>query len=198
MDFYEKVKGFILEPSKTFDTTKEDTLEDALKYYVGITAIFSAISAVLSAFASTLFGSIMGGFGMMVGASAGIAGAISIFVILLILMVIWAFIGGAISHIFVYIVGGRKGIVKTIIALMYADTPYLLFGWIPIIGLILAIWSLVLSVLGIRQFQELTTGRAILAIFIPIIVIGIIVFAAMMAVFTFSMGPGREMISQGS
>ncbi|CAG0950967.1 MAG: YIP1 family protein [Candidatus Methanoperedens sp.] len=198
MDFYEKVKGFILEPSKTFDATKEDTLEDALKYYVGITAIFSAISAVLSAFASTLFGSMMGGFGMMMGASAGIAVAISIFVMLLILMVIWAFIGGAIIHIFVYIVGGRKGIVKTIIALMYADTPYLLFGWIPIIGLIAAIWSLVLSVLGIRQFQELTTGRAILAIFIPIIIIGIIVFVAMIAVFTFAIGPSGEMISQGS
>ena len=198
MDFYEKVKGFIMEPSKTFDATKEDTLEDALKYYVGITAIFSAISAVLFAFASTLFGSMMGGFEMMMGASAGIAGAISIFVMLLILMVIWAFIGGAIIHIFVYIVGGRKGIVKTIIALMYADTPYLLFGWIPIIGLIVAIWSLVLSVLGIRQFQELTTGRAILAIFIPIIIIGIIVFVAMIAVFTFAIGPSGEMISQGS
>src|SRR5659263_331808 len=102
MDFYEKVKGFILEPSKTFDATKEDTLEDALKYYVGITAIFSAISAVLFAFASTLFGSMMGGFEMMMGASAGIAGAISIFVMLLILMVIWAFIAGQL-FIFSYI-----------------------------------------------------------------------------------------------
>jgi hypothetical protein len=191
MDFYEKVKGFILEPSKTFDATKEDTLEDALKYYVGITAIFSAISAVLFAFASTLFGSMMGGFGMMMGASAGIAGAISIFVMLLILMVIGAFIGGAIVHIFVYIVGGRKGIAKTIIALMYADTPYLLFGWIPLIGLIAAIWALVLNVLGIRKFQELTTGRAILAIFMPLIIISIIVFVTLMAVFMFTIGTRR-------
>jgi len=198
MDFYEKVKGFILEPSKTFDATKEDTLEDALKYYVGITAIFSVISAVLFAFASTLFGSMMGGFGMMLGAGAGITAAISIFVMLLILMVIGAFIGGATVHIFVYILGGRKGITKTIIALMYADTPYLLFGWIPLIGLITAIWSLVLSVLGIRQFQELTTGRAILAILLPIIIIGIIVFVAMIAAFTFAIAPSREMITQGS
>ena len=198
MDFYEKLKGFVLEPSKTFDATKEDTLEDALKYYVGIAAIFSALSAVLFAFASTLFGSMMGGFGMMMGASAGIAGAISIFVMLLILMVIGAFIGGAIVHIFVYLLGGRKGIVKTIIALMYGDTPYLLFGWIPLIGLIAAIWSLVLNVLGIRQFQELTTGKAILAILIPIIMMVIIVFVATIALFTFAIGPSREMITQGS
>ncbi len=59
----------MLEPSKTFDATKEDTLEDALKYYVGITAIFSALSAVLFIFNSTLFGSMMGGFGKMLGNS---------------------------------------------------------------------------------------------------------------------------------
>jgi hypothetical protein len=191
MDFYEKVKGFMLEPSKTFDATKEDTLEDALKYYVGITAIFSALSAVLFVFASKLLGSMMGGFGKMLGAGAGIAGAISIFVMSLILIVIGAFIGGAIVHIFVYIVGGRKGIAKTIIALMYADTPYLLFGWIPLIGLIAAIWALVLNVLGIRKFQELTTGRAILAIFMPLIIISIIVFVTLMAVFMFTIGTRR-------
>ncbi|MDD1745542.1 MAG: YIP1 family protein [Candidatus Methanoperedens sp.] len=188
MDFYEKVKGFILEPTKTFDATKEDTLEDALKYYVGITAIFSALSAVLFAFTSTWFGSMRGGFGMMSGAGTGIAGAILLFVMLLILIVIGAFIGGAIVHIFVYIMGGRKGIAKTIIALMYGDTPYLLFGWIPLIGLIAAIWSLVLNVLGIRQFQELTTGKAILAILRPIIIISIIVFVAAMAAFMFVIG----------
>lgn len=188
MDFFEKVKGFLLEPSKTFDATKEDTLEEALKYYVGITAIFAALSAVLFAFASTMFGSMKGGFGMMLGKGAGISGPILIFVIVLILMVIGAFICGAIVHIFVYIVGGRKGIAKTIIALMYADTPYLLFGWIPLIGLIAVIWSLVLNVLGIRQFQELTTGRAILAILIPIIIMGIIV--ALMAIFLLQVQEG--------
>lgn len=193
MDFYEKVKGFVLEPSKTFDATKEDTLEDALKYYVGITAIFSALSAVYTVLFVFAFGSMMGGFEkMFLGAGAGIAGAISIFVMVLILMVISAFIGGVIVHIFVYIMGGKKGIAKTIIALMYADTPYLLFGWIPLIGLIALIWSLVLNVLGIRQFQELTTGRAILAILIPIIIFSIIVFVAAMAAFMFIIGQGRR------
>ena len=56
MDFYEKVKGFILEPSKTFDATKEDTLEDALKYYVGITAIFSAISVRIKSLSKVISG----------------------------------------------------------------------------------------------------------------------------------------------
>ena len=170
-----------MEPSKTFEATKEDTLKEALKYYVGITAIFSALYAVLFAFTSTQFEYTWGrfgiGFGMTLGAGTGIAGAISIFVKLLIGIVISVFIFGTIVHIFVYIMGGRKGFDKTIMALMYAGTPYLLFGWIPYVGLIAMIWLLVLNVLGIRQFQELTTGRAILVFLIPIIIIFILLGA---------------------
>jgi hypothetical protein len=67
----------------------------------------------------------------------------------------------------------------------------LLFGWIPFIGFIAIIWALVLNVLGIRQFQELTTGRAILAIIMPFIIIGILVMVAVTAVFMSAIGPGR-------
>ncbi len=31
MDFVGKMKGFLIEPSKTFDASKEDTLNDAIK-----------------------------------------------------------------------------------------------------------------------------------------------------------------------
>lgn len=174
MDFFEKVKGFLLEPSKTFDATKGENLNEAIKYYVVIAAIYSALFVVLLAFVGTLFGSMMGGrnLGMLMGAGAG--GAIIFFVLFMIFTIIAAFIGGAILHIFVYIVGGRKGISQTIKAVMYGSTPGLLLGWIPIIGFIAALWSLVLEILGIRQHHEITTGRAILAVFLPGIILIII------------------------
>lgn len=192
MDFTEKVKGFLLEPSKTFDAIKEEDLGEAIKYYAVIAAVYSVIFAVLFAFMGSLLGSMMGGqnLGMMFGAGAGIGGAVIIFVMFMIFAIIGAFIGGAVLHIFVYIVGGRKGIAQTIKAVMYGSTPGLLLGWIPIIGFIAGIWSLVLEILGIRQLQELTTGRAILAVLIPIIIIVIltIVLAAIIASFVFGMG----------
>jgi hypothetical protein len=192
MDFSEKVKGFLLEPSKTFDATKGENLNEAIKYYAVIAAIYSAIFAILLAFVGTLFGSMMGGrnLGMLMGAGAGAGAAIIFFVLFMILAIIGAFISGAILHIFVYIVGGRKGISQTIKAVMYGSTPGLLLGWIPIIGFIAGIWSLVLEILGIRQLQELTTGRAILAVLIPIIIIVIltIVIAAMFATYMFRTG----------
>ena len=116
-------------------------------------------------FAGSLFGSMMGSgnLGMMIGAGAGIGAAITFFVVFMIMAVAGAFIGGAILHIFVYIAGGRKGMTQTIKAGMYGSTASLLFGWLPFINIIAAIWSLVTEIIGIRQLHEITTGRAILA-----------------------------------
>ncbi|MCZ7356441.1 MAG: YIP1 family protein [Candidatus Methanoperedens sp.] len=191
MDFIEKVKGFLIEPAKTFDAVKEDSLEETIKYYAIIAAINSALSAVLLAFAGALLGSMMGfrGLGMiMMGVGAG--AAILFFIESMILVIIGAFIGGAILHIFVYLLGGRKGIEQTIKAVMYGLTPLLLLGWIPIIGFIATIWSLVLEILGIRQLQELTTGKAALAVLIPVIIAVIIaiVIAIIFAAIMFGIG----------
>jgi hypothetical protein len=193
MDFFEKVKGFLLEPSKTFDATKGENLDEAIKYYAVIAAIYSAILAVLLAFVGTLFGSMMGGrnIGMLMGAGAGAGGAIIFFVQFMIFAIIGAFVCGAILHIFVYIVGGRKGIEQTIKAVMYGSTPGLLLGWIPIIGFIAAIWSLALEILGIRQLHELTTGKAVLAVLIIIAVILAVIIAALIP-FMFVRGHGTS------
>ncbi len=195
MDFLEKVKGLLLEPSKTFDSLKDESLEEALKYYAIIAAVYSALFALIFAFASSLFGSMMGyrNLGTMMGAGVGIGAAVFFFAMFLILAIAGAFIGGAILHIFVYIVGGRKGIVQTIKAGMYGSTPSLLLGWIPFVSIIVAIWSLIVEIIGVRQLHELTTGRAILAVLIPII-LGIIlalILAALLVAYMTSIGVPR-------
>ncbi|HMB44293.1 MAG TPA: hypothetical protein VKL21_00575 [Candidatus Methanoperedens sp.] len=95
-----------------------DQAKGAIKYYVGIAAIYSAIFALMLGFAGSFFGSMMGfgNLGMMMGAGVGVSAAIMIFAIA------GAFIGGAILHIFVYIAGGRKGRIQTIKAGMYGST----------------------------------------------------------------------------
>lgn len=194
MDFLEKIKGFLMEPSKTFDAVKDEPLVEAVKYYAVIAAVYSALLALMFAFAGSLMGSMMGfgSLGTMMGAGAGIGAAVILFVMFLVFAIAGAFIGGAILHIFVYIVGGRKGIAQTIKAGMYGSTPSLLLGWIPFIGFIAAIWSLVVEIVGIRQLHELTTGRAVLAF--ALLIVGIIlaiILVAVMAAFIFSVG-GRS------
>ncbi len=187
MEFVEKVKGILTEPSKMFDALKEETISEAIKYYAIIAAMYAVMTALLFSMA---FGSMFGRFGMMMG--AGATGGIVMFMILFIFGIIGIFVSGAIFHIFVYLVGGRKGLSQTIKAVMYGSTPALLFGWIPIIGMIAGIWSLVLEVIGIRQLHEITTGKAILAVVIMLVILGLIavILAALIAAFVFGLSGG--------
>lgn len=174
MDFVKKVKGFFLEPSKTFDASKEDTLIEAIKYFTINAAIFSAIFAIIYAFFPGL-GPILGlGSESMPETSPGIAVMILIFVIMMVFAILWVLIFGTITHIGVYIMGGRKGIIQTLKAVMYASTISLLLGWIPIINIIAWIWALVVEILGIRQLHNLTTGKATLALILPFIMLLIV------------------------
>lgn len=50
MDFVKKVKGFLLKPSKTFDASYGDTLDEAVAYFMILTVIFSALNALLFVF----------------------------------------------------------------------------------------------------------------------------------------------------
>ena len=87
------------------------------------------------------------------------------------------FIGAAWLHLFVYLLGGRKGYIRTLKAVTFGSTLSMLFGWIPFVGILAGIWSLVLEVLGIWELQEMTTARAALAVILAILVILLIVIA---------------------
>lgn len=55
----QKVKGFLFEPKETFDSTKEDSLTEAMKYYLINAIIFSALFAFISRLACALFNSMV-------------------------------------------------------------------------------------------------------------------------------------------
>ena len=62
-----------------------------------------------------------------------------------------------------------------------------LFGIIPIVGgFIASIYALVLHIIGLREAHEITTGRAALAVFIPVIaalIFVVILFAIFFSLF---------------
>ena len=89
-------------------------------------------------------------------------------------------IGSSITHLCLIIVGGNKnGFNTTFRILAYSFSGYL-FGIIPFIGIpIGGIYFLILTVLGIREGHEISTGRAILAVFLPTLVgIGLAILLA--------------------
>jgi hypothetical protein len=184
LSIVERIKGFLFSPSETFDASRGDTLGDAFKYFIVILAIYAVLVAIIVAVAFSLFAGMFGTFGvpaMPLGAAAGPLVAVAFFVAAVVGGIIGVFISGLWLHIWVYLVGGRNGLEQTIKAVMYGETPSLILGWMPIINLIAGIWALIVGIIGVRQLHGISTGKAvlavILAIVIPAVIIGLLIAA---------------------
>nr|WP_320161212.1 Yip1 family protein [uncultured Methanoregula sp.] len=159
----DKAKGFLLKPVETFQQAKNDETGTVFTYFAALLLVNAVLSALVAA----------AGFGSMEkisGLTFGLAFPVLVFFMVLVGGVIATLIFSAWLHLWVYLFGGRKGIMQTIKAMLYGNTPRLLFGWIPFVGIVFAVWSLILGILGIRELQELSTGKAVLVVFIAVII----------------------------
>lgn len=171
ISYIDKIKGFLFDPVETLVAHRGEALEDAFKYLVVLLVIFAVLQALIT---SVFFGAMSMTFpGMNVAILAllsivfGIIGGLLGFVI-----------GGVIQHLFVLIVGGRMGLSATLKAVIYSATPALLFGWVPFVGFVASLWSLVLEVLAIRELHEISTARAVFAVVIPFAIVVILAILA--------------------
>jgi hypothetical protein len=108
-------------------------------------------------------------FAAMAGMGAGSAA----FIVLLPLFIIMGlFIGSAIVHLCLMIVGGANQSFETtfrVLAFSQGSTGPL--QMVPICGgLIAGVWALVCNCIGLARAHETDTGRAVLAVFLPLIV----------------------------
>jgi hypothetical protein len=168
-----KVKGFLLTPVETFQQSRND--EPGLVFtYLGALLLFNAILSALIAAVG------IERMPMFAGMTWGVAVPVMVFFMVLVRGFILTLVLGIWIHLWVYLFGGRKGIMQTLKAIIYGKTPHLLLGWIPFVGFIFSLWSIVLGILGIRELQEISTGKAIFAVVIAIIIplILIIIFTA--------------------
>ena len=180
MGNFELMKGFLLSPVETFRTVRDTDLGDSLRYYLLLLAINAVLSAIVNlAIAGSVwmvFSDLLKQAGLAVPAVAG-AGVIIVALVIIIVQFVLVFIGAAWLHLFVYLLGGRRGYLETLKAITFGSTPAMLFGWIPFAGLLSGIWSLVLGIFGIRELQDLTTIKAVLVVILALMVIALIIIA---------------------
>lgn len=190
LEFWDKIKGFMVSPSATFDTVRDEGWGTSYGFYAKLLVLFAVLLAVVVAavawaaigFILGLFNAILASFGVPM--PIDVSGLVAMFIgVMAVVLLITVIIGGLIGvligsgwmHIWVYLVGGRKGAGQTIKAMAYGSTPSLLLGWIPFIGFIFGIWSIIVSIIGIRQLHEISTGRAVLAYLLGAIIIPLII-----------------------
>src|SRR6058998_647785 len=108
-----------------------------------------------------------------VAAMAGLGIGSAAFIVLVpLFIVVGLFIGSAIVHLCLMIVGGANQSFETtfrVLAFYHGSTGPL--QMIPICGGVIAgVWALVCSCIGLARAHKTDTGRAVLAVFLPLIV----------------------------
>jgi len=159
LSFPDKIVGFLARPAEAFRDVRDETVTDAAVYYLLLLVLTSVLAGVM----------VYLGFSVVDGSALGIntgrdAGIMS-FVWALIFTYVWGLftllIWSVVLQIGAKALGGRGEFADAFKTAVYAQTPFLLIGWIPIVGwLIGQLWAVVLTVIGVRELYGVDTGKA--------------------------------------
>lgn len=167
----ETIKGMIIAPVQTMQQQEESTVQDTLLYYLEIILAFALLSTIVTALVQSA--------GLATTADLQAPASLLIYLVGLIVgMIIALVIMVLLFHLCARVVGGDGEWTDTLRAVVFSSTPVVVIGWIPFVGSFLAdLWSLVLMVVGVREYHHLSTGRAAIAVLLPAIVL--IILAAL-------------------
>ncbi len=86
------------------------------------------------------------------------------------------FLTALVTHLLVVLVvgSGHSGFGATFRIVSYSSVTALV-GWVPFIGWIFSLYRLYLATVGIREMHGTTTGRALLVVLLPAILVLVLV-----------------------
>lgn len=182
-----KIVGFIIRPVETFREARDETVTDAGIYYLVLLVINAVLTAIVAYLGIGVARSSPPGIGTFI---AGLIGAFIVGLLLLALVSIFL-------HVGTRVMSGRGDFADSFKSVVYAQTPSMLLGWIPVIGFIIWIWSIVLLVIGVRELHEMDTMKAVIAVVIAVVIVfviaailGLILGAAFFALFGIASSTG--------
>ena len=169
--FIETLSMVLTRPAEAFSVMKrEGGLGEPLIYAL----IGGSVGGIVSALFSLGFQSIglFADQNNSLAAMTGIGGSVAMIILLPLFLAIFLFIWSALAHLCLMIVGGANRPFETtfrVLAFTQGSTGPLQI--IPICGgLIAGVWAIVCYCIGLARAHETDTGRAVLAVFLPLIV----------------------------
>jgi len=169
--FIETLQMVLSKPVVAFTAMKrEGGLGEPLLYAI-IGGTFGAVFVVIYNFVLRSFALLPTRHAPFAHLLSGV-GLILILILTPIFVVIGTFIGSAIFHLCLMIVGGAKQTFETTFRVICfaggSVNPLLVIPFCG--GLIVGIWKIVLYCIGLARAHETDTGRAVLAVLLPVIV----------------------------
>jgi len=159
LSFLDKIVGFLAKPAETFRAVRGESLKDAATYYL-LLLIFTSVLA-----GAMIYLGFTRATGSFLGITLGPSGGIMSFVWAVVFFYIWGLLTLVVWAIVLQIgakaLGGKGTFDDAFKAAAYAQTPFLLLGWIPVVGWLLTqIWAIALTVIGVRELYGVETGKA--------------------------------------
>ena len=174
--FFLIAKEVLTHPVIFFEEAKRATLSDAVLYYFGLLLLVITVSVAIEFFVGiSVFNFLeiieeLGSFTVLL-----IIAAPLIIVCAACIGVLLSFISAGFLHLFAKLFGGRGDYIDTYKIVAFSSTASI-FSLIPLMGgLVSAAVGAVLVYYGLRVLHKLSTVRAILVIFMPLILISILV-----------------------
>ena len=169
----DKIVGFIVRPVETFRGVRNETITDAAIYFLVLLIIGAILRAIVAYLGLAVAdeGSAAFNLGMSGSIGAFVGGLILAFISGIIGLILWA----VFLHVGAKVAGGRGDFADSFKSAVYAQTPSMLLGWIPLISIIFTIWAIVLLFLGVRELHEVDTMKAVIAVVIAVVLFIIVV-----------------------
>lgn len=171
----EATKNFVTAPGDTFaQTRKSGDMGSPILYAVILCLVMSIVGQIWSLMLGTSMLSMMPSEYRealpFLAATSGFSVMATIFVVP-IMTLIWVFLGSAILHVMLMLVGGLdgsdSGFEGTLRVVAYSSVAQL--GQIipGVGGMITTIWMIVLLVIGLTRLQGTSDGKAVAAVLLP-------------------------------
>lgn len=190
---WETLKGSIFQPMEFFGRMRKEGDYVAPMYYLALTSFVGTLVSVVWQVplqAMSLIGQNQGGGGNQgVEVGAFVLGMFCVVILSPILAVAGSFISAAINHLMLMLFGGANHSFETTYRVIcYVTGATVMINAIPCVGGCIAIWGIVMQIIGLHKAHDTDLWRAACAVLVPaavccvgVVLIFIAFFGAIMA-----------------
>jgi hypothetical protein len=177
--FWNKIVGFIRSPAETFNTVKDEDSwgSNSIKHFSKLLVIFAILQTLVFTAIPKYYTMVLSLVTMLFPQYPHIHWSLLLgFIYLLIGGIIAIFGGSLLIHMWAYFLGRKKRVRETVKSVAYGSTPFLLLGWVPFLGIALAVWSIVVSIIGIKELHEISMRKSVAAFILAAVVAYCVLF----------------------
>jgi len=175
----ETVKAILMEPTRAFTTMRrEGGLQDPLIFNLIVGSVGGIVLQIFLGLLQMIIPGMLGASQSGGGPSAaamvagGAVGMVMGVIMVPVQVALYAFIGSGITHLCLMMLkGAAQPFETTFRVINYTQGAMGALQLVPVIGWIAMVpWSFVCTIIGLARAHEISTGKAALAVFLPLIV----------------------------